>query len=201
VFQSLGATIVDVSLPMTKYAVATYYVLCPSEVSSNMARYDGIRFGHTVEKPENLIDYYERVRSEGFGAEVKRRIMVGTFALSAGYFDAYYRKAQQVRTLICKDFNDAFTKVDLILSPVAPNPALKIGEHAGDPVAMYLEDVFTIPQAMAGIPALSLPCGFSKDNLPIGLQLAGPQWSEELLLRAGYAFERETEWHTKKPAL
>ncbi len=201
VFQSLGATIVDVSLPMTKYAVATYYVLCPSEVSSNMARYDGIRFGHTVEKPENLIDYYERVRSEGFGAEVKRRIMVGTFALSAGYFDAYYRKAQQVRTLICKDFNDAFTTVDLILSPVAPNPALKIGEHAGDPVAMYLEDVFTIPQAMAGIPALSLPCGFSKDNLPIGLQLAGPQWSEELLLRAGYAFERETEWHTKKPAL
>ncbi len=201
VFASLGATIVDISLPMTKYAVATYYVLCPSEVSSNMARYDGIRYGHTVEKPENLIDYYERVRSEGFGDEVKRRIMIGTFALSAGYFDAYYKKAQQVRTLIKKDFDEAFQTVDVILSPVAPNPALKIGEHANDPVAMYLEDVFTIPQAMAGIPAMSIPCGFSKEGLPIGLQLAGPQWSEGLLLRIGHAFEKETFWHTKKPAL
>lgn len=201
VMKKLGAKIKEISLPRTKYAVATYYILSPSEVSSNMARYDGIRFGHTTEKPKNLIEYYERARSEGFGAEVKRRIMIGTYALSAGYYDAYYRQAQKVRTLIKEDFDTAFKDVDLIVSPVSPTPAFKVGAHAGDPVAMYLEDVFTIPQPMAGIPSLALPCGFSKENLPIALQITGPQWSEELLFQAGYAYEQATEWHLKKPAL
>ncbi len=199
--KSLGATLIDISLPHTKYAVATYYVLCPCEVSSNMARYDGIRFGHTVSKPADLLDYYQRVRSEGFGTEVKRRIMIGTYALSAGYYDAYYLKAQQVRTLIKKDFDDAFQKVDLILSPVSPHTAFKIGANSSDPVAMYLEDVFTVAQVMAGIPCISVPCGFSKENLPIGLQLMGPQWGEETVLSAAYAYEQATEWHKKKPTL
>lgn len=201
VFQSLGATIVDIALPMTKYGVATYYVIVPCEVSSNMARYDGIRYGHTVQPPESLHDYYERVRSEGFGPEVKRRIMLGTFALSAGYYDAYYRQAQKVRTLIRRDFEEAFQKVDAIISPVSPTPAFAVGAHEGDPVAMYLEDVFLCPQPMAGIPALSLPCGFSKDGLPIGLQIMGPQWEEGRVLSVGYAYEQATEWHTRKPVL
>ena len=201
VCKKLGAEIIDISLPHTKYAVATYYVLCPCEVSSNMARYDGLRFGHTMKKPENLIDYYERVRSEGFGAEVKRRIMIGTYALSAGYYDAYYLKAQKVRTLIRKDFEDAFKKVDVILSPVSPHGAFTVGANTNDPVAMYLEDVFTIAQVMAGIPCLSVPCGFTKENLPIGLQLMGPQWGEQTILSAAYAFENATEWHKKKAPL
>lgn len=205
--RKLGAEILDVSLPRTKYAIATYYVLCPCEVSSNMARYDGIRYGHgSTDSPqaphsESLIEYYQRVRSTGFGAEVKRRVMIGTFALSAGYYDAYYLKAQKVRTLIKNEFEDAFKQVDIILSSVAPTPAFKIGAHTDDPLAMYLEDAFTVPINLAGIPGLSLPCGFSKNNLPIGMQLLGPQWGEETILRAGYAYEQATEWHTKKPAL
>ena len=199
--KKLGAEIVDISLPHTKYAVATYYVLCPCEVSSNMARYDGIRFGHTALKPQDLVDYYQRARSEGFGAEVKRRIMIGTYALSAGYFDAYYLKAQKVRTLIRQDFDDAFKKVDVILSPVSPHPAFKVGANSNDPVAMYLEDVFTIAQVMAGIPCLSVPCGISKEGLPIGLQLMGPQWGEATILKTAYAYEQATEWHTKKPTI
>src|SRR3989344_296410 len=162
VFESLGASLTEISLPHTKYAVATYYVLVPSEVSSNMARYDGIRFGHSVSDAKNLTDYYERVRSEGFGTEVKRRIMIGTFALSAGYYDAYYRKAQKVRTLLKQDFENAFQKVDIILSPVSPSPAFTVGAHANDPLAMYLEDIFMCPQPLAGIPAISVPCGQSK---------------------------------------
>ncbi len=197
--KSLGAKIVDISLPHTKYAVATYYILCPCEVSSNMARYDGIRYGHTPNKPKDLIDYYQRARSEGFGAEVKRRIMIGTYALSAGYYDAYYVKAQKVRTLIRKDFDDAFSKVDLILSPVSPHTAFTIGANSNDPVAMYLEDVFTIAQVMAGIPCLSVPCGYSKEGLPIGLQMMGPQWGEAGLLSAAYAYQNATEWQRKKP--
>jgi aspartyl-tRNA(Asn)/glutamyl-tRNA(Gln) amidotransferase subunit A len=199
--QSLGATLVDITLPHTKYALAAYYVLCPCEVSSNMARYDGIRFGHTTSKPKDLLDYYQRVRSEGFGPEVKRRIMIGTFALSAGYYEAYYLKAQKVRTLIKKDFDEAFGAVDIVLSPVAPSPAFTIGAHANDPVAMYLEDVFMDGVVMAGIPALSVPAGFSKEGLPIGLQLMAPQWEEARLLSAAYAFENATEFHRKKPAL
>ncbi len=201
VCKSLGALVTEVHLPYTKYAVATYYVLCPCEVSSNMARYDGIRFGHTVEKPKDLLDYYQRTRSEGFGPEVKRRIMIGTFALSAGYYDAYYLKAQKVRTLIKKDFDEAFRGVDLILAPVSPNTAFKIGANSNDPIAMYLEDVFTVAQVMAGIPCISVPCGFSKEGLPIGLQLMAPQWEEGRLLSAAYAYEQATEWHKKRPVL
>ena len=200
-FVELGAKIIDVSLPHTKYAMAAYYVLCPSEVSSNMARYDGIRFGHTTQKQESLIHYYEAVRSSGFGPEVKRRIMLGTYALSAGYFDAYYRKAQKVRTLVKRDFEEAFHKVDLLLAPTTPTPAFAIGAHTNDPLQMYLEDIFTCPVNLAGVPGLSLPCGFSSGNLPIGMQLIGPHFGEERLLQAGHAFEQATEWHTRKPAL
>ncbi|MDD5041567.1 MAG: Asp-tRNA(Asn)/Glu-tRNA(Gln) amidotransferase subunit GatA [Candidatus Peribacteraceae bacterium] len=208
VYVSLGATIVDVSLPHSPYAIATYYVIVPSEVSSNMARYDGVRFGHTVPERDSLIEYYERVRSSGFGDEVKRRIMIGTYALSAGYYDAYYRQAQKVRTLIKHDFEQAFENVDCLLAPVAPTPAFKIGAHTGDPVQMYLEDIFTAPVNLAGIPGLSIPCGFSKTvtpsgvgELPVGMQLLGPQWGEEVILRAGYAYEQATEWHNKRPTL
>ena len=200
-FASLGATIVDVSLPNTEYGVATYYIIAPCELSSNMARYDGLRFGHTVPKPEDLIDYYRRVRSEGFGPEVKRRIMIGTYALSAGYYDAYYLKAQKIRTLVRQDFESAFKTVDVLLTPAAPTPAFIIGAHTDDPVQMYLEDAFTIPASLAGIPGLAIPCGFSKNNLPIGMQLLGPQFGESTLFRAGHAYEQATEWHTRKPVM
>ena len=205
-FKKLGATVTDISLPHTKYATATYYILCPCEVSSNMARYDGIRYGHTADKPENLLSYYEQVRSTGFGAEVKRRIMIGTYALSAGYYDAYYRQAQKVRTLIAEDFTEAFKKVDIILSPVSPTPAFTVGAHAANPIDMYLEDIFLSSQVMAGIPALSVPCGFSKAQgstpaLPMGLQIMGAQWQESTILRAAHAYEQATEWHLKKPTL
>lgn len=201
IMEGLGATLIDISLPHTKYALATYYVLCPSEVSSNMARYDGIRFGHTVQKPVDLVDYYKRVRSEGFGTEVKRRIMIGTYALSAGYFDAYYLKAQKVRTLVSRDFDEAWKTVDIVACPVAPSAAFKVGAHADDPVAMYLEDVFMDGAVMGGIPALSVPCGFTKEGLPLGLQLMGPQWEEGRILRSAYAYEQATDWHRKKPVL
>ena len=214
--ESMGATVTDISLPNTEHGVATYYIICPCEVSSNMARYDGIRYGHgstgslrpgsgqapqATAETSALVQYYFNTRSGGFGPEVKRRIMLGTYALSAGYYDAYYRQAQKVRALLKKDFDDAFKKVDVILSPVSPTPAFKIGAHENDPVAMYLEDVFTVTQPMAGIPALSIPCGFSKDNLPIGLQIMGAQWQEEMVLRVGHAYEKATEWSKRKPAL
>ncbi len=186
-FEELGATVTDVSLPHTKYAVATYYILCPSEVSSNMARYDGIRYGRSTKKAIDLNSYYKSVRSAGFGDEVKRRIMIGTYALSAGYYDAYYRKAQKVRTLIKKDFADAFKQVDVLLSPVSPNTAFTVGTHEGDPVAMYLEDVFMCAQVLAGIPSLSVPCNMAP--LPIGMQLMGKQFDEETLLRVGHVFQ------------
>lgn len=198
--KDLGATIVDISLPHTKYALATYYVLCPCEVSSNMARYDGVRYGHTVSERDDLRAYYEAVRGSGFGAEVKRRIMVGTYALSTGYYDAYYRQAQKVRTLIARDFEEAFKSVDLVAAPVAPSVAFTVGAHANDPVAMYLEDAFMDAVVMAGIPAISVPCGFVK-GLPVGLQLMGKQWGEGEVLRAAYAYEQATEWHMKKPSL
>ncbi len=201
VLESLGATLKHVSLPHTKYATPTYYVLCPCEVSSNMARFDGIRYGHTTKNAENLIEYYYGARSEGFGNEVKRRIMIGTYALSAGYYDAYYRQAQKVRTLIKQDFDEVFKTIDLIIAPVTPGPAFTVGAHEGDPVAMYLEDIFLDPQVMAGIPAISVPCGFTSENLPLGLQIMGPQWGEETLLQAAHAYEQATEWHTKKPSL
>jgi len=211
-----GAKVMDISLPHTKYGVAAYYVLVPSEISSNMARYDGIRYGHSTlrrgsaQAPDvkNLIEYYEKVRSEGFGDEVKRRIMIGTYALSAGYYDAYYRKAQKVRTLIKYDFEEAFKKVDVILSPVTPTTAFTVGANSNDPLAMYLEDIFLCTQPLAGIPAISVPClpfrssaptalntdsraqegGQSKGGLPIGVQIMGKQFDEETVLRAAHAF-------------
>ncbi len=188
--QDLGAVLSEVSLPFSPYATPCYYVLCPCEVSSNMARFDGIRYGHMPKEAGDLVEYYHQARSEGFGPEVKRRIMIGTYALSAGYFDAYYRQAQKVRTLIKQDFDRVFKEVDIILSPVAPTPAFKVGAHANDPVAMYLEDIFLGAQPMAGIPALSVPCGLSSEGLPIGVQLMGPQWGEEVILRAAHAYEK-----------
>ena len=197
--EGLGASVEEVSLPHTEFSIATYYVLIPSEVSSNMARYDGIRYGHTEAGAEDLVDYYFKSRTAGFGDEVKRRIMIGTYALSAGYYDAYYRQAQKVRALIKKDFDDVFKKVDALLAPVTPTPAFKIGAHENDPLALYLEDIFTVAQPMAGITALSIPCGFSKDNLPIGLQIMGGQWQESTVLRIGSAFEKATEFHNQRP--
>jgi aspartyl-tRNA(Asn)/glutamyl-tRNA(Gln) amidotransferase subunit A len=199
-FRRLGAEFVDISLPHTDYAVATYYLVATAEASSNLARYDGVRFGHRAEAG-GLLDMYTKSRSEGFGTEVKRRIMLGTYALSSGYYDAYYVKAQKVRTLIMNDFITAFANVDIMLTPVAPTPAFKIGEKVGDPLQMYLSDIFTIPVNLAGTCAMSLPAGFSASGLPIGLQLIGKPFGEETILRAGHAFEQATEWHTRKAPL
>lgn len=200
--ESLGAEVKEVSLPYTKYAVAVYYVAMPAELSANLARFDGIRYGSKPEaEVKDIVDHYYQVRSEGFGDEIKRRIMIGTYVLSAGYYDAYYRKAQQVRTLIIRDFENVFKEVDVLVTPVAPSPAFKIGEKADDPLSMYLADVFTIPSSCAGVPALSVPCGFAEGNLPVGLQLIGPQFSEELLLKVGAAYEQSTEWHKQRPSL
>jgi len=199
VYTSLGAQVREISLPHSKYAVAVYYLVAPSEASSNLARYDGVHYGHRAAKFENMIDMYCTSRGEGFGAEVKRRIMLGTYALSAGYYDAYYLKALKVRRLIRDDFDEAFRSVDLIASPVAPTPAFKIGELIDDPLAMYLSDIYTISANLAGLPGISIPAGFSTQNLPIGLQLLAPPFEEERLLRAARMFERETDWHRRRP--
>jgi aspartyl-tRNA(Asn)/glutamyl-tRNA(Gln) amidotransferase subunit A len=199
-YRRLGAEFVDISLPHTDYAVATYYLIATAEASSNLARYDGVRFGHRAEA-DGLLEMYTRSRSEGFGSEVKRRIMLGTYALSSGYYDAYYVKAQKVRTLIMNDFMAAFADVDVMLTPVAPTPAFRIGEKINDPLQMYLSDIFTIPVNLAGTCAMSLPAGFSASGLPIGLQLIGKPFGEETILRAGYAFEQATEWHTRKATI
>ena len=196
-YKKLGAEFVDISLPHTDYAVATYYLIATAEASSNLARYEGVRFGHRSEQAEGLIDMMTKSRSEGFGAEVKRRIMLGTYALSSGYYDAYYVKAQKVRTLIMRDFIQAFNGVDMILTPVAPTPAFKIGEKINDPLQMYLSDIFTIPANLAGTCAMSIPAGFSGSGLPIGLQLIGKPFGEEAILRAAHAFEQATEWHKR----
>jgi aspartyl-tRNA(Asn)/glutamyl-tRNA(Gln) amidotransferase subunit A len=197
----LGAEFVEISLPHTDYAVATYYLIATAEASSNLARYDGVRFGRRAEGAAGLLDMYTKSRSQGFGAEVKRRIMLGTYALSSGYYDAYYVKAQKVRTLIMQDFNRAFEGVDVILTPVAPTPAFRIGEKVDDPLQMYLSDIFTIPVNLAGTCAMSLPAGFSSEGLPIGLQLIGKPFGEEAILKAGYAFEQATEWHSRKAVI
>ena len=199
--QALGAELVDVSLPHTRYAVATYYILANAEASSNLARYDGVRYGVRTPQAANLLDMYMRTRAEGFGAEVKRRIMLGTYALSAGYYDAYYKKAQQLRTLFRQDFQRAFTQCDALLAPVAPTPAFRLGERLSDPLQMYLADVFTIPVNLAGLPALSVPCGFTRQELPIGLQIIAPPFREDLLLQVAAAFEAVTDFHTRKPRL
>jgi aspartyl-tRNA(Asn)/glutamyl-tRNA(Gln) amidotransferase subunit A len=200
-YRRLGAEFVDISLPHTDYAVATYYLIATAEASSNLARYDGVRFGHRAEGASGLLDMYTKSRSQGFGAEVKRRIMLGTYALSSGYYDAYYVKAQKVRTLIMQDFIRAFEGVDVILTPVAPTPAFRIGEKVDDPLQMYLSDIFTIPVNLAGTCAMSVPAGFSSSGLPIGLQLVGKPFGEETILRAAHAFEQATEWHTRKAVL
>jgi len=196
--EALGAKIIDISLPHTEYATATYYVIAPSEASANLARYDGVRYGRRCADPKDLADLYTRSRDEGFGDEVKRRILTGTFALSSGYYDAYYKKAQQVRTLIRQDFLKAFGQVDVIATPTAPAPAFGIGEKTDDPLTMYLSDIFTIAVNLAGLPALSQPCGFS-DGLPVGLQWIAPAWREDILLGAASAFESATDWHTRHP--
>lgn len=198
--ESLGAIPVDVTLPHTEYAIATYYILCTSEASSNLARYDGVKYGFRAEK-KGLMDMYMETRAQGFGAEVKRRIMLGTYALSSGYYEAYYKKAQQVRTLIKQDFDNAFKAVDVIVTPTSPTPAFKIGEKIGDPLQMYLADIFTISVNLAGVPGISIPCGFASGNLPVGLQLIGRHFDEETLLRVSYAYEQATEWHKRKPGL
>ena len=199
--EKLGAELVPVSLPHTKYALATYYLVAPAEASSNLARYDGVRYGLRVADAKNLLAMYGRSRDQGFGLEVKRRIMLGTYALSAGYYDAYYLKAQKVRTLIKQDFVDAFRTVDAVLSPTSPTPAFRIGEKVSDPLAMYLSDVFTLPCNLAGLPGLSLPCGFTRTGLPIGLQILGRPWDEARVLRIARAFEREHDFHRRSPAL
>jgi aspartyl-tRNA(Asn)/glutamyl-tRNA(Gln) amidotransferase subunit A len=198
VFRKLGATLVDVSLPNVGLSVPTYYVVAPAECSSNLARFDGVRFGHRCENPQDLLDLYRRSRGEGFGAEVKRRIMTGTYVLSAGYYDAYYLKAQQVRQLISADFARVFERVDVLAGPTSPTPAFALGAKTADPVTMYLNDIYTIGANLAGVPALSVPCGFVND-LPVGLQLIGPHFSEAKLLAAAHAFQRETDWHTRTP--
>ena len=201
VYEQLGATLVDVSLPHTKYALAAYYLIAPAEASSNLARYDGIRYGLRDAQARGLKDLYSQSRERGFGAEVKRRIMLGTYALSAGYYDAYYLKAQQVRTLIREDFTRVFADVDAVLSPTSPVPAFKLGEKLDDPLAMYLVDVFTLPCNLAGLPGLSLPCGFTARGLPIGLQILGKPFDEARLLRIARAFEREHDFSARRAPL
>jgi len=198
--ESLGAIPVEVSLPHSGYAVATYYLLATSEASSNLARYDGVKYGFRAEG-KDLMEMYMKTRAQGFGPEVKRRIMLGTYALSSGYYDAYYKKAQQVRTLIKDDFEKAFQKVDLIVTPTTPTPAFKLGEKTDDPLQMYLADIFTISVNLAGAPGISVPCGFTTGNLPVGLQLIGRHFDEATVLKAAYAYEQSTPWHTRRPVL
>ena len=201
VYERLGAKIVDISLPHTEYAVAVYYIVANAEASSNLARYDGVKYGYRTNDVRGIIDMYSRTRSEGFGNEVKRRIMLGNYALSSGYYDAYYLKASKVRNLIKNDFDAAFEKIDCIVCPTSPVPAFKIGERANNPLEMYLSDICTIPANLAGIPGISIPCGFSKEGLPIGMQILTRHFEEKKLLQIAYAFERETDFHRKKPKL
>ena len=199
--RSQGAEFIEVSLPHTSYAVACYYLIATAEASSNLARYEGVRFGNRADDSQGLLEMMMQSRAEGFGAEVKRRIMLGTYALSSGYYDAYYLKAQKVRTLIQRDFTEAFANVDILLTPVAPTPAFKISEKSADPLQMYLSDIFTIPVNLAGICGISVPSRPSSTGLPIGLQLIGRPFGEETILRAAYSFEQTTDWHRQKAML
>lgn len=196
--ENLGAIPVEISLPHTGYAIATYYILATSEASSNLARYDGVKYGFRA-GGKDLMDMYMNTRAQGFGAEIKRRIMLGTYALSSGYYEAYYKKAQQVRTLIKQDFEKAFQKVDIIVTPTSPTVAFKVGEKSADPLQMYLSDIFTISVNLAGVPGISIPCGFTTEHLPVGLQLIGRLFEEELLLKVAYAYEQATAWHKRRP--
>ena len=197
-FEDLGAQIVEISLPHTKYALPVYYLIATAEASANLARFDGVRYGYSAEAAA-LWERFKQSRGTGFGSEVKRRIMLGTYALSAGYYDAYYGQAQKVRTLIMHDFKQAFEQVDAIATPVAPTTAFKIGEHSNDPLAMYLEDIFTLPTNLAGVPGLAFPIGFDKQGLPVGMQLMGPHFQEAALIKMAHAYQNTTNWHTIKP--
>ncbi|QAV25300.1 Asp-tRNA(Asn)/Glu-tRNA(Gln) amidotransferase GatCAB subunit A [Neobacillus thermocopriae] len=200
VLEGLGATWEEVSLPHSKYALATYYLLASSEASANLARFDGVRYGYRTDNAKNLMEMYKQTRSEGFGNEVKRRIMLGTFALSSGYYDAYYKKAQKVRTLIKQDFENVFEKYDVIIGPTTPTPAFKIGEKTSDPLTMYANDILTIPVNLAGVPGISIPCGFV-NGLPVGLQIIGKHFDESTIYRVAHAFEQATDYHKQKPTL
>jgi aspartyl-tRNA(Asn)/glutamyl-tRNA(Gln) amidotransferase subunit A len=198
--EKLGCEIVDVGLPSVKLAVPVYYVLAPAEASSNLARYDGVRYGYRAPEHGDLTDMYEKTRAQGFGAEVKRRILVGTYVLSHGYYDAYYLRAQKVRRLIARDFQDAFRRCDVILGPVTPKTAFKLGEKTSDPVQMYLEDIYTTPANLAGLPGMSIPCGFDAQGLPVGLQIIGNHFAEARMLNVAHQYQQGTDWHTRAPA-
>ena len=201
VLEGIGAKIQEVSLPSTEQAIATYYLIATAEASSNLARYDGVKYGFRAKESKELAEMYLSTRSQGFGPEVKRRIMLGTYALSAGYYDAYYGKAQAVRTMIQRDFDAVFQEVDLLVSPVMPTPAFQLGERLQDPLQMYLSDIYTIPANLAGLPAIALPCGLSSKGLPIGLQFMGRLFEEQMVLRAAYAYEQATNWRSKRPVI
>lgn len=196
VYRSLGVTFKTVHLPHAKYSLAAYYILVPSELSSNLSRFDGIRYGYSDQSGDSVTDTYQRSRAEGFGAEAKRRIMLGTYALSAGYYDAYYKRAQQVRTLVKQDFDNVFTQVDGLIAPVSPTPPFKVGSKSNDILAMYLSDILTVPVNLAGVPSLAIPAGFAKD-LPIGMQLIGPNFSEDKLFNWGHQYQLQTDWHLR----
>ena len=198
-FEAQGAKVVDISLPNTALAVPVYYVVAPAEASSNLSRFDGVRYGHRAKDYADLNDMYRRTRAEGFGAEVKRRILVGTYVLSHGYYDAYYLKAQKVRRLIARDFADAFKHCDLIAGPTAPSTAFPLGAKSDDPVQMYLNDIFTIPAPLAGLPGLSIPCGFDAKGLPVGLQIMGNYFAEAKMLGAAHRYQQATDWHLRAP--
>ncbi len=199
VLTSRGARLVDVDLPHARYAIPVYYLVATAEASSNLARYDGVRYGYRTPQARTLKSMYLKTRDEGFGTEVKRRIMLGTYVLSAGYYDAFYLKAQQVRTLIRRDYEAAFAACDVVAMPTTPRPAFRLGEKVDDPLQMYLEDIFTVSANLSGLPAISVPCGLSSTRLPIGLQLTGRAFDEATLLRAADAYERETDWHRQMP--
>ena len=201
VLERLGATCREVSLPNTEYGVATYYIIAPSEASSNLARYDGVKYGFRTGAYADLMDMYTKTRSEGFGPEVTRRIMIGTYALSSGYYDAYYLKAQKVRTLVRQDFERVFQEVDVLATPITPTPPFKIGELVDDPLTMYLIDVYTVPVNLAGLTGISIPCGFTQDHLPLGLQIIGGHFQEEKVLRTAYAFQEQTDFHRRQPEI
>ena len=198
-YKDLGAEIVEISLPLLEHSIGVYYILATAEASSNLARYDGVKYGYRTQEAKNLLEMYTKTRAEGFGDEVKRRIMLGTYALSAGYYDAYYKKAQQIRRLIKEDFDRAFEKVDILVSPTCPNTAFEIGSKISDPLSMYLTDIGTISANLAGIPGMSLPCGHDADGMPIGLQILAPALGEEKMLNMAYAFEQATDFHKKQP--
>lgn len=199
-YEKLGATLVDVTLPKTELSIPVYYIIAPAEASSNLSRFDGVRYGHRAAQYGDLLDMFKKSRAEGFGPEVKRRIMVGTYVLSHGYYDAYYLQAQKIRRIIADDFQRAFTQCDVIMGPVAPTVAWKLGEKTADPVQMYLADIFTLSTSLAGLPGMSVPCGFGEGNMPVGLQLIGNYFDEAQLLQTAHAFQQATDWHLRRPA-